>query len=106
LAGADVFVLPSYSENFGIAAAEALAAGLPCVLGEGVAIANDVVQAGAGIAVGTDAASIAQGLRRIIADHESLPALSANAVRLARERYSIEAMGASLTRLYKDILRR
>jgi glycosyltransferase involved in cell wall biosynthesis len=105
-AGADLFVLPSYSENFGIAAAEALAAGLPCVLGEGVAIANDVVKAGAGIAVGTDAASIAQGLRRIIADHEPLPTLSANAIRLARERYSIEAMGVNLKRLYEGILQR
>jgi glycosyltransferase involved in cell wall biosynthesis len=106
LAAADIFVLPSYSENFGIAAAEALAAGLPCVLGEGVAIANDVVRAGAGIAVGTDPASIARGLRRIIADHESLPALSANAVRLARERYSIDAMGAGLKQLYEKILQR
>jgi glycosyltransferase involved in cell wall biosynthesis len=105
-ADADLFVLPSYSENFGIAAAEALAAGLPCVLGEGVAIAKDVVEAQAGIAVGTDATSIAQGLRRIIADHEALPALSANALRLARERYSIEAMGASLKRLYDGILKR
>jgi glycosyltransferase involved in cell wall biosynthesis len=104
-AGADLFVLPSYSENFGIAAAEALGAGLPCVLGEGVAIANDVVKAGAGIAVGTDATSIARGLRRIITDHEALPALSANALRLARERYSIEAMGVNLKRLYEGILR-
>jgi glycosyltransferase involved in cell wall biosynthesis len=105
-ADADLFVLPSYSENFGIAAAEALAAGLPCVLGEGVAIAKDVVEAQAGIAVGTDATSIAQGLRRIIADHEALPALSANAMRLARERYSIDAMGANLKRLYEEILKR
>jgi len=75
-------------------------------LGQGVAIANDVVEAAAGIAVGTDAASIAQGLRRIIADHESFPALSANALRLARERYSTDAMGASLKRLYEEILQR
>lgn len=105
-ANADLFVLPSYSENFGIAAAEALAAGLPCLLGEGVAIAKEVVQAHAGVAVGTDPAAIAQGLRRIIADHEALPALSANALRLARERYSIDAMGANLKRLYEEILRR
>jgi glycosyltransferase involved in cell wall biosynthesis len=103
-AAADVFVLPSFSENFGIAAAEALAAGLPCVLGQGVAIARDVVQAGAGMAVTTDAQSIADGLRRIIANDETFAAMSANAMRLARERFSTEAMGARLKQLYSDIL--
>jgi glycosyltransferase involved in cell wall biosynthesis len=105
-AGADIFVLPSYSENFGIAAAEALAAGLPCVLGDGVAIAKDVVQAGAGVAVRTDPTSIADGLRHIIAAHEEFASLSDKARRLARERYSVEAMGASLARLYAQILTR
>jgi glycosyltransferase involved in cell wall biosynthesis len=104
LAAADVFVLPSYSENFGIAAAEALAAGLPCVLGRGVAIAKDVVQAQAGVSVETDAASIAEGLRRIIGAKEGLTRMSANASRLAQERFSTQAMGARLKQLYTDIL--
>ena len=103
-ATADVFVLPSFSENFGIAAAEALAAGLPCVLGEGVAIAKDVVQARAGLAVAPDAQSIADGLRRIIADKQELLAMSANARRLAQDRFSVQALGISLKRLYTDIL--
>jgi glycosyltransferase involved in cell wall biosynthesis len=103
-ASADLFALPSYSENFGIAAAEALAAGLPCVLGRGVAIADDVVHADAGVAVGTDAQSIAQGLRLIIGSQEGLMRMSANAARLARERFSMQAMGARLKRLYTDIL--
>jgi glycosyltransferase involved in cell wall biosynthesis len=105
-AAADMFVLPSYSENFGIAAAEALAAGLPCVLGEGVAIAKEVLDADAGIMVGTDPASIAHGLRRIIAEHELLSRMSVNASQLARERYSAKAMGARLKRLYAEILNR
>jgi glycosyltransferase involved in cell wall biosynthesis len=105
-AAADIFVLPSYSENFGIAAAEALAAGLPCVLGEGVAIAKDVMEANAGITVTAEPASIAQGLRRIIADHESRTGMSANASRLAHERYSAKAMGKGLKRLYEQILAR
>ena len=103
-AAADVFVLPSFSENFGIAAAEALAAGLPCVLGQGVAIAQEVERAHAGAAVAPTAQGIADGLRRIIGDDAGLAAMQANARRLAGERYSAGAMGAALKRLYEDIL--
>lgn len=103
-AAADVFALPSYSENFGIAAAEALASGIPCVLGQGVAIANDVAQAQAGIAVAPDPQAIAQGLRRIIGSQEGLARMSANAGRLAQEHFSMQAMGIRLKHLYTDIV--
>ena len=106
LAGAELFVLPSFSENFGIAAAEALMAGLPCVLGQGVAIAQDVVDAGAGVAVSTDPASIAAGLMQVMADAQARAAMSARAVALAKARYSAQAMGANLVALYEDILGR
>jgi glycosyltransferase involved in cell wall biosynthesis len=103
-ARADVFVLPSFSENFGIAAAEALAQGLPCVLGHGVALAKDVAAAHAGVSVMTDPESIAQGLRLIIASKAGLTLMSANARQLALERFSAQAMGANLKRLYTGIL--
>ncbi|HTH80663.1 MAG TPA: glycosyltransferase [Ramlibacter sp.] len=98
----DIFVLPSHSENFGIAAAEALAHGLPCVLSSGVAIARDVVAAAAGVEVATSAESIAAGLRLIMPPAVRAP-MQASAVCLARERYSLGAMGTRLKQLYMDI---
>ena len=100
---ADVFVLPSHSENFGIAAAEALAQGLPCLLGRGVAIAHDVQEAGAGIAVDPSPANVAAALKHMI-PAETRAAMSTRAAHLARERYSITAMGARLEQLYTDIV--
>ena len=106
LAAAETFVLPSLSENFGIAAAEALAAGLPCVLGAGVAIAQDVAEAGAGVAVEPTAAGIAAGVRRIMASQDTLRQMSDRARQVAQQNYSVDAMGVALKQLYLDILKR
>lgn len=105
-AAADVFALPSFAENFGVAAAEALSAGLPCVLGQGVAIAQDVAQAGAGLAVTPDAEAVAEGLRRIMGSQALRAQMAGRARALAAQRYSVAAMGRQLHQLYSDLLGR
>ena len=102
---ADVYVLPSHSENFGIAAAEALLAGLPCVLGRGVAIAAGAAEAGAALECGTDAASIAQAVQRIIASPADAQRMRERAARFGQREFSVAAMGERLVALYDDILR-
>lgn len=104
LAAASAFVLPSYSENFGIAVAEALAAGLPCVVSRGVALSDEVEKAGAGIAVGTTPEDVATGIERLMDDRSGLSVKSAAARRLATSTFSIDAMGTRLEALYRDIL--
>jgi glycosyltransferase involved in cell wall biosynthesis len=106
LAGAALFVLPSFSENFGIAAAEALMAGLPCILGEGVAIASQVVQAGAGWAVAPDPSSIEAALVVAMDGRDDRATMSEKARALALEKFSAQAMGANLLRLYLRIKQR
>lgn len=104
LAGASLFVLPSFSENFGIAAVEALSAGLPCVLADGVALAKAVESARAGLVTGTDAQSIAVAIRKILSDDSLRNVMSANARTLALREYSASAMATRLRALYNQIV--
>lgn len=103
LAAADVFVLPSFSENFGIAAAEALMAGLPCVLGRGVALTVDVEVAGAGIGVAPDAGSIARALKTVLSDAGLRARMRLSARTLAERKYSLPSMGKALSALYQRV---
>jgi glycosyltransferase involved in cell wall biosynthesis len=101
---ATVFVLPSFSENFGLAAAEALMQELPCVVGRGVAISREIEAAGAGVAVDPTPENIAVAVDGLLGNAEKRASMRVAAGRLARERYSIEAMGSALRSLYCELV--
>lgn len=63
-----VFVLPSYQENFGIVVPEAAAAGLPQVVSEHVNLASWVASSDVGTVVPLDIGRITTALRDIIDD--------------------------------------
>jgi glycosyltransferase involved in cell wall biosynthesis len=106
LADADVFVAPSQSESFGLAAVEALAAGVPVVLSAGAGIAHDVVHAGAALVISPDAGAIARAVERILNDGELARHLGSRAQALVRSRYRADAVAAQLVKLYAEIGRR
>jgi glycosyltransferase involved in cell wall biosynthesis len=105
LADADLFLLPSYSENFGNAAAEALAAGLPVIISENVGIHREVASAEAGLVVPCDPVQLRGAIERFFVT-PGLPAkLSAAATALATTAFSSPAVIGRLIACYEDLLR-
>jgi glycosyltransferase involved in cell wall biosynthesis len=103
LTAADIFVLPSFSENFGIAAVEALIAGRPCIVGSGVAIADTIARAGAGLVTEPDPSSIANALDRLLGDEALCREMGVHAKELADREYSSGLMAKRLVELYSNI---
>jgi glycosyltransferase involved in cell wall biosynthesis len=67
----DVFVLPSYTENFGMTVVEAMACGLPVVISDQVNIHYEISRTVAGIVVPCDVTHIVNALRTVLADSQS-----------------------------------
>jgi len=104
LADADVFVLPSYSENFGIAVAEAMAAAVPVVVSDQVAIHTDVASSRAGLVVPCDAARLAEALERVLSDGASAAVMGQRGAALVHRSYSTEAVTAKVIDAYHRVL--
>lgn len=101
---ADLFVLPSYSENFGLAAVEALAAGLPLVISDQVGIQREVARAEAGLVTRCDPSALAQALAAMLASPDLRARCSANARRLAQQQFSRAGMATALVALYQEVI--
>ena len=104
LANADVFVLPSYSENFGIVVAEAMAWGRPVIASTGTPW-KEVADVGAGWWVKPEEAALANALKEALGKGpEELEAIGMRGRALAEERYTWSAPAAKLVRAYQDVL--
>jgi glycosyltransferase involved in cell wall biosynthesis len=105
-AEADLFVLPSHSENFGVAVVEAMSNGVPVLISPHVGIHNEVEGAAAGRTVPCTVEAVAQAIGEMMDDPAGLVRMGENGRRLAMERYSPELVARLLIDEYEAVLRR
>lgn len=105
LAQADLFVLPSYYENFGIAVAEAMAAGVPVVISDQVHIWPDVADTRSGWVCTCDVSSFAGAVREALTQPTERQQRGQNARHCAGDRYSWSAIAQQLIAAYGEIRR-
>ncbi|MCW5745257.1 MAG: glycosyltransferase [Alphaproteobacteria bacterium] len=103
-AAASVFALPSYSENFGIAVVEAMAAGLPVVISDQVNIWREVEAGGGARVVGCDTDQLAQALATVLGDAALAADMAAKARATVRRLYHWDSVAAALEEMYRDVV--
>jgi glycosyltransferase involved in cell wall biosynthesis len=102
-ADAVMYVLPSYSENFGLAVAEAMAAGLPVVVSDQVGIHGDIADAEAGLVVRCEEKALTHAMLRLLNDADLRLSLGRNGKHLATTKYSHEAVTGKVLDIYNRV---
>ncbi|MFM8720613.1 MAG: glycosyltransferase, partial [Chthoniobacterales bacterium] len=104
LANADVFVLPSYSENFGIVVAEAMSWGRPVIASTGTPW-KEIADVGAGWWVKPEEDALAQALHEALGTRqEELEAMGVRGRALVERSYTWAEPAAKLVQAYEEIL--
>ncbi|MBD2499783.1 hormogonium polysaccharide biosynthesis glycosyltransferase HpsP [Anabaena azotica] len=103
LQAADLFVLPSYYENFGIAVAEAMVAGVPVVISDQVHIWEQVRDSESGWVGTTEVESLVELLQQALQNPQECKRRGLNAQNYALENFSWDAIAGQMLQAYQTI---
>jgi glycosyltransferase involved in cell wall biosynthesis len=100
---AQLFVLPSYSENFGNTVLEAMQRGVPAIVTPEVGAAEIVRVSAGGIVTQADPNSLSAAIERLIDAPELAKCMGEAGSRYVREHYGWPHMAAHMERLYQSL---
>jgi len=104
LRDADIFVLPSYTENFGISVIEAMACGLPVVISDKVNIWREIQDSGSGKVVPCDSNRFAEAISELLKDTNTAKQMGEKGKLLVKERFQWSNVALSLEDVYRSII--
>lgn len=105
LVDADLVVLPSYQENFGIVVIEALAAATPVLISDQVNICREVEGAGVGTVSPCETQALSDRLGELLRHRPSLRARGAAGREWVRRTFRWDAIAAQVDDMYDAIVR-
>ena len=103
-AGAEIFILPSYFENFGMVVVEAMACNTPVIITNKVGIYKDVQAYNAGLVVEPKSENIYEGIKNLLLNPDLYNQVKTNAKKLIYEKYDIDIVANMMINAYKDVL--
>ncbi len=101
---ADLFVLPSYSENFGIAVLEAMACGVPVIVTPEVGLAPIVSEVGAGLVVEGVPFKLGDAIAALVSDSDRRRLMGEAGRAIARDRFSWDAVASQMEAAYQTLI--
>ncbi|MEO1402064.1 MAG: hormogonium polysaccharide biosynthesis glycosyltransferase HpsP [Cyanobacteria bacterium J06635_1] len=104
LQSADVFVLPSYYENFGIAVAEAMMVGKPVVISDQVHIWPNIQSSESGWVTPCEIEPLKTALQQAITGADERQRRGENAQHYATANYGWDAIAQRMIQAYRDLL--
>ncbi len=106
LTGAQLLVLPSYSENFGNVVLEAMAAGRAVVVTPEVGLAPVVASIGAGLVADGGPESLSRAMATLLRDPAQRLAMGKRGEQAVAERFSWPTVAAQMEALYESVITR
>jgi glycosyltransferase involved in cell wall biosynthesis len=102
---AQMFLLPSYSENFGMVVAEALGMGCPVVVTPEVGMAELVRSSGAGIVTGNEPGNLAAAVLSLLNDESGRREMGHRGRELVRQQLAWSRVVEQMEDFYRRMLR-